>query len=377
MNYVVRWFTVIGVMFLMGGCAPASPTTSPTSAAVAPAKPTTATAAVAPPASDAAQWEKDTYQAASKEGKVVVYGFWSPSLEKTVGDFITQRYPGVKLETLTSTTAADKIRTEQQSGQYTADVYLGGQTTGLQLSQLKLSEEFKPPAENAAGVKWVVAPSSYTSYPQIIYALQGKGILINTQLVPPDKEPKNWTDLLNPFWADKKIVIDHPGRGGGPGSSWARWADESPDLGRAFLTGLKGQDPVLASGSATPQIEALARGEYFAYIPAYPSSLVQAQGAPVKFIWPGPATSGTTSLLILIKNAPHPNAAKLFLNMSLLPEFQKAIADDQWTGPNLLGVPVANALVSLEGRKVYIDKEADIARTTDWANSVGKEIFGN
>jgi ABC-type Fe3+ transport system substrate-binding protein len=256
-------------------------------------------------------------------------------------------------------------------------VYLGGQTTGLQLSQLKLSEEFKPPAENAPGAKWVVAPSSYTSYPQIIYALQGKGILINTQLVPPDKEPKNWTDLLDPFWSDKKIVVDHPGRGGGPGSSWARWADESPDLGRAFLTGLKNQDPVLASGSATPQIEALARGEYYAYIPAYPSALVQAPGAPVKFIWPGPQTSGTTSLLILIKNAPHPNAAKLFLNMALLPEFQKLIADDQWTGPNLLGVPVANPLVSLEGRKVYIDKEADIIRTTDWANSVGKEIFGN
>src|ERR1051326_6028923 len=93
-------------------CAPAAPVASPTAAG-----------------STLSQWEDSTYQAALKEGKVVVYGFWDPQLEQLATDYMARRYPNLQLETLTSTTAAHKIRTESQSGQYTADVYLGGQTT--------------------------------------------------------------------------------------------------------------------------------------------------------------------------------------------------------------------------------------------------------
>lgn len=341
-------------------CGPAAPAAAPTSAG-----PTLS------------QWETETLQAALKEGKVVVYGFWNPQLEQMITDYMARRYPNLKLETLTSTTAADKIRTESQSGNYTADVYLGGQTTGYQLSQLQLSDEFKPPAETANGAKWVIPPSSYTSYPQIVYSLQGKGILINTQQVTPDKEPKAWKDLLDPFWSGKKLVIDHPGRGGGPGSSWGRWADETPALGQSFLEGLAKQDPVLSSGSATPQIEAVARGEYDAFIPAFPSQLITVQGAPLKFIWPSEGSgSGLTSILVLIKNAPHPNAAKLFMNMSLLPDFQQQLASTQWTTPNMIGVPLPDPIVGFEGHNVTLDTAADITRTTDWANTIGRQIFG-
>jgi iron(III) transport system substrate-binding protein len=354
---------VIGALtaFAVAACAPAAPSAQPTAAT-----------------NGLSEWENTTYQAALKEGKVVVYGFWNPQLEQMVTDFMAKRYPNLKLETLTSTTAAEKIRTESQSGQYTADLYLGGQTTGYQLKQLGLSDEFKPPAETAPNVKWVIPPSSYTSYPQIVYSLQGKGILINTQNVPPDKEPKAWKDLLDPFWAGKKIVIDHPGRGGGPGSSWGRWADETPSLGRSFLEGLARQDLVLSSGSATPQIEAVARGEYDAFIPAFPSQLITVKDAPMKFIWPSEGSgSGVTSILVLLKNAPHPNAAKLFMNMSLLPEFQQQISASQWTTPNLVGVPLPDPVVGFEGHTVTMDTEADIVRTTDWANTTGKQIFGN
>ena len=114
---------------LVAACGPAAPP-SPTSA----------------PASPLSQWEQETLAAAQKEGKVVVYGFWNPTLEQMVTDFMAQRYPGVQLETLTSTTAAEKIRTEQQTGQYTADLYLGGLSTAYQLQVLGVSQEFIPPA---------------------------------------------------------------------------------------------------------------------------------------------------------------------------------------------------------------------------------------
>jgi iron(III) transport system substrate-binding protein len=351
---------------------------APTTAAAAP----TAVAAAAGAATGAMSqadehaWEQQTYEAAKKEGKITVYGFWNPDLERVTREFLAEHYPGVELETLTTTTATDKIRTERQTGQYLVDAYLGGGTTALGLSDLGFTEKFTPPAETLATSKWKVPPSGYMSFPSLVYAIQGKGILINTSLVPPDKEPKKWEDLLDPFWSGKKIVMDHPGRGGGPGGSWARWISDQPDLGRAYLQKLKAQEPVLDAGSAAPDIDATARGEYAAYLPAYPSSIPQVEGAPVKFIWPERTGGGTPTLVAMMKDAPHPNAAKLYLNMQVLPEYQQKIAQALWISPNLLGVDVPDPLVSLEGRNVAVDTEAETKRNNQWANSEGKEIFG-
>jgi iron(III) transport system substrate-binding protein len=351
--------------------ATAAPAVGAAAATAAPA------AAAVVSAADEAAWEQTTYEAAKKEGKITVYGFWNPDLEKAARDFLSEKYPGVELETLTTTTATDKIRTERQSGQFLVDAYLGGGTTALGLSDLGFTEKFTPPAESLPGSKWKVSPSSYMSFPSLVYAIQGKGILINTTLVPPDKEPKKWEDLLDPFWKDKKIVMDHPGRGGGPGGSWARWINDQPaPLGKNFLVGLAAQNPVLDAGSAAPDIDATARGEYAAYLPAYPSSIPQVPGAPVKFIWPERTGGGTPTMVAMMKDAPHPNAAKLYLNMQILPEYQQKIAQVLWISPNLQGVPVPDPIVDLTGRNVAVDTEADTKRNNEWANTTGKEIFG-
>jgi iron(III) transport system substrate-binding protein len=392
---------LVGLVLCLVGAActsatPAAPTPAPATAAPKPTtapQPTVAAAAPAPTAApgataalgaqapvsaaDEQAWEQQTYAAAKQEGKVVVYGFWNPDLEKITRDFLAQKYPGVELETLTTTTATDKIRTERQSGQFLVDVYLGGGTTVLGLSDLGFSEKFTPPSELLAGAKWKVPPSGYMSFPSLVYAIQGKGILINTSLVPPDKEPKKWEDLLDPFWKDKKIVMDHPGRGGGPGGSWARWIYDQPaPLGETYLRSLAAQNPVLDAGSAAPDIDATARGEYAAYIPAYPSSIPQVPGAPVKFIWPERTGGGTPTMVAMLNNAPHPNAAKLYLNMQLLPEFQQKISEALWISPNSLGASVPDPLVSLDGRNVQVDTEAETKRNNPWANTVGKDIFG-
>jgi iron(III) transport system substrate-binding protein len=367
--------------------APTVASAAPTLAAAAPtaiaaAAPTLASVAATAGASgqtstaDEQAWEKQTYEAAKKEGKITVYGFWNPDLEKVTRDFLAEHYPGVELETLTTTTATDKIRTERQSGQFLVDAYIGGGTTVLGLDKLGYTEKFAPPSESLAGSKWKVQPSSYMSFPSLVYAIQGKGILINTSLVPPDKEPKKWEDLLDPFFSGRKIVMDHPGRGGGPGGSWARWVYDTPSLGRAYLEKLKAQDPVLDAGSAAPDIDATARGEYAAYLPAYPSSIPQVPGAPVKFIWPEITGGATPTMVAMMNQAPHPNAAKLYLNMQLLPEYQQKISQVLWISPNLLGVAVPDPLVSLEGRNVAVDTEAETQRNNDWANTIGKDIFG-
>jgi hypothetical protein len=40
----------------------------------------------------------------------------------------------------------------------------------------------------------------------------------------------------------------------------------------------------------------------------------------------------------------------------------------------MLGVPLADPIVGFEGHHVAVDTEADIVKTTDWANAVGRQI---
>ena len=67
----MNWMRTLGILvtILATACAPAAAPVTPTSA---------------PAGNDVAQWEKETLQAAQKEGKVVVYGFWNPTLEQMI-----------------------------------------------------------------------------------------------------------------------------------------------------------------------------------------------------------------------------------------------------------------------------------------------------
>ena len=94
------------------------------------------------------------------------------------------------------------------------------------MTQLDLSEQFSPTAEKEGDPKYVMPPSTSTSFPQVVYVLQGKGILINTQKVPANKEPKTWQDLVDPFWAGKSWLSTTlragPARGRhGPAGRWS------------------------------------------------------------------------------------------------------------------------------------------------------------
>src|SRR5437879_12214123 len=87
---------LIGVM-LLASCGGTAPAASPGAGSAAAS------------GQNLSDWEKETYQAALKERKVVVYGFWNPVTEKLVTDFMAARYPVVQLERLTSPPATANL----------------------------------------------------------------------------------------------------------------------------------------------------------------------------------------------------------------------------------------------------------------------------
>jgi len=315
--------------------APAAPAAAPqptTAPAAAAAKPTTAPGAPgvpAPTTAPAAQSSNSAldaatgkyYEAAKKEGKLVLYGVGNAALYNPIRDAFMKRFPGIELQGVDQRgrESREKIIAEQQSRNYIGDIVISGTDTQNELTQNGLIEPYQ-----AAGLDAVIpdlVPADRANTPRTVSIF---AVAINTNLVPPDQEPKTYQDLLDPKWKGK-LEIDDP-RGSGPGGTILS--------GMEALYGPDNVDQKLAEQNlffatqAGPLLDALVRGEYAVYMSANHTDIIAQRkaGAPIKQIKPADGIGLTPINQGLIKNAPHPNAARLWVEWSLSEEGQQALA---------------------------------------------------
>jgi iron(III) transport system substrate-binding protein len=87
------------------------------------------------------------------------------------------------------------------------------------------------------------------------------------------------------------------------------------------------QRPFFAT-QAGPLVTGTVRGEYAIYLSSNQADIINQRkaGAPVKQIRLAEGVGITQISMALIKNAPHPNAAKLWIEWNLSEEGQKALA---------------------------------------------------
>lgn len=143
---------------------------------------------------------------------------------------------------------------------------------------------------------------------------------INTTVIKPE-ELKSYRDLLNQKWKGKITLNDPTLAGiGEQGSSFLL-----ETLGVEFLKELAKQEPVIVRDQRL-QVEWLAHGKYplALFCKSDPIAEFQKAGAPIKELIPveGQALTGGTGNLSFIDQAPHPNAAKVFINWLLSREGQ-------------------------------------------------------
>jgi len=148
------------------------------------------------------------------------------------------------------------------------------------------------------------------------------GILINTRLVPPSEEPKSWTDLLDPKWKGKMLADDLRAVGGGS-ITFAAFHD---GLGMEFLRKLAEQGLVFSRDVGNDE-RRVARGEFPLRFPELFSSYLLLKGLPVKLIVPVEGAPYVRFDMALLKSAPHPNAARLFIGFYLGEQTQLTYAN--------------------------------------------------
>ena len=178
--------------------------------------------------------------------------------------------------------------------------------------------------EEAAGMLAAIGPLPRQSalLPQfaggglsIKLALTVYGLLVNTSLVSDAAAPKSWRDLADPRWKGKILADDMRALGGGAVFFFVT----NEHLGRDFHEALARQQ--LQFSRALPENQRrVARGEFAIYLPMVLSESLRLKGLPVRAIVPEEGAPYVLFNLSLMKDAPHPNAARLLINHFLEPE---------------------------------------------------------
>jgi iron(III) transport system substrate-binding protein len=276
-------------------------------------------ASLASPARADDDWER-LVGAARKEGSVILYSAY-PGLtaHRDIQRDFAATY-GITVEVLEARASElrERIRMEQVAGRFAADLSENGATTTtLQITEDHVFEPHGP----LPGLGRLRPEFASDGMRLPIFAIV-YGILVNARLVKPEEQPKRWQDLTDPRWKGKILSDDLRALGGGA----VFFSVMLDRFGRTFHDRLAGQGLQFGREIATAE-RRVAQGEYPIYIPEGLSGTLTLKGLPVTFVAPSEGLPYVSYNLALLKNAPHPNAARLLMEHYLGRQTQQLFAN--------------------------------------------------
>jgi len=286
-----------------------------------------------------AQWEKEwekTLAAANKEGKLVYH---SGTTSEAFFQAFQKRFPKIKairMLTRGGSSAAQRLMAERRAGLYATDVLIIGGTSGSRLATSGVLDPIEPNLilpEILDRSKWWGGKHRYvgtkSGYLFVFSVTPLPFIGYNTDLVR-STDLKSYWDLLKPKWKGKIISLDTSEARGGAASSF-RFLYYNPKIGPDLIRRLLGEMELTYSRDGRQITDWLASGKFAISVFTFPSRTglhtAKAQGLPVDWFpahhfKEGAPVSGGVNNVAFVNRAPHPNAAKLFVNWLLSREGQ-------------------------------------------------------
>lgn len=326
---------------------------SATAAACAPAAPpagTTQTGSGGPKAEWERQWD-DLLAAAKKEGRVVVQTAAGAGYRETIEEF-NKAFPGVEAEHVQFPDAATyvpKITQERNAGVYSFDVALLPPTSALQqLKPIGAYEDLRPIIfrpdvlddkgwDGGFAGRWrdVEKKLAFSHMRNVMHA-----VWVNTDMIKLD-EIKSVDDLLKPQWKGKFVMADPR-----QGASYLIMSTlRLNGHGDAIKKLLQDQEPNIIR-DRRQAVEAIVRGRFpiaigllLAVVNEFKN---QGVGTGVKNPDVPDMDYQPSDCTFLLNKAPHPNAAKLFINWFLTKEGGTAFAQNVKVNSARLDAPIAD-----------------------------------
>jgi iron(III) transport system substrate-binding protein len=307
------------------------------------------------------EWEK-VLVTSKQEGRLVLYTF--PGQELVFQEF-QKNFPDIKLVEVSvrGSERVTRIVSERRAGKYLADILIGGAGSAQSgLLKAGLLDPIKPSLiypEVLDESKWWQGKHVYgDDEDKYIFSFGGAPLYYfhyNTTLVNP-QEFKSYWDFLNPKWKGR-MVVPEPLTGGTqePLQFMYHHKELGPEYVRRFLTEMD----LGVSRDMRQLLDWVAHGKYAMSALQNTDRIrlwdAKKQGLPVnafetdKFKEGGLVGSGGGNIA-LINRAPHPSAAKVFINWFLSREGQIAYQKLAQGGRNSLRIDIPKDDVPLHAR---------------------------
>lgn len=362
----IRLAGIAGIGIIGAACAPgAVPTPTPTKAA-SPAPAATAAkpaGGTTPAALKPADARAQLYEAAKKEGQVVMYSTGTSKDTEAFRKVFTKTYPGIEVKDFMGTgeQILEKVLTEARAGKVNVDYILVPLEQWSVMIKEGVVEKWDPP-EKPAYPPEAIDPGGFYVTEQVVVHV----ISYNTGLVSAADAPKNYQDLLKPAFKGK-IGLEKSAY------SWLaqRIKIWGKDKAVDYCKKLAEQKLTFISGH-TALADAVVSGEVAIAVNVYQHRVEEqlAKSAPVKWVADEP-TGAEPNSAGLAKGMPHPNAGKLFLDWKLSLEGQSVTLNDLSRYPMRKDIAIPPKL------KVSVrPPDMETALATPEAGKLFKEIFG-
>ncbi|MEA2989345.1 MAG: iron(III) transport system substrate-binding protein [Alphaproteobacteria bacterium] len=262
-------------------------------------------------------------EAAKKEGKVIYYTSIDLPIAERIAKSFEAKFPGVsvRVERTGAERVFQRIGQEYSSRIHAVDVvnssdaahFIVWKRDGILQPFVPedIAKHYKPEAQDPDG--------QFAAF-RVNLSVIG----YNTGLVKPEDAPKSFADLLDPKWAGK-MVKAHPGYSG---TIMTATQQITRDVGWDFLEKLAKQRVMqVQSASDPPKKLDLGERAVMADGNEYNMLLIKEKKGPVEIVYPVEGTPFVVGPNGIFKNAPNPNAARLFQCYCFTAECQQLVVD--------------------------------------------------
>lgn len=259
---------------------------------------------------------------ANSEGQLNWYTTFASSDVQPIIAAFNKAYPKIKVNALrlSASQIPPKIITEQRGHQFTADIVSGDSPQIAQLIQANALQPYTSPNETPLPQGLSLQAGFQTVVYAVTTVVAWNPTVVKQQGLPV---PTGIQTFTNPAWKGK-FSID---------PSAVNWYDSLIKImghqkALALVQKLGDNDPVLVE-SHTEALTDVQAGEPVGAVTAYgykASSMEKKTPAEVSFLNPNPLPS-SLNLIDIVAHAPHPAAARVFVNWMVSQAGQTAVID--------------------------------------------------